>query len=73
MKFPRIGQYKSSESNTIIFFDQDVGSDIGITQRFRSYKDRYVRRLELPKMRDNLRDGDFICYINPLGRNLFYY
>ena len=62
-----INRYKSSAKSTVVVIDPDVGSDVGITRRYRSFKDRYVRKFELLKMKSNLKNGDFICYYQSLA------
>jgi hypothetical protein len=59
--------YKSLVNTTLIFVDPDVGCDVGITRRFRSNKQRYVKKHELLKLKENLRRGDFIAYFQHLG------
>lgn len=62
-----INHYKSLVNPTLIYIDPDVGSDIGITRRFRSNKSLYIRKHELISFQQNLRRGDILCYFQHLG------
>lgn len=46
-----------------------MGSDVGITRRFRSNKKMYVRKQELYKIKDCMRPDDFIGYFQHLGNS----
>jgi|GEM_PF-5124351 len=61
--------YKSLVNNTMIFVDPDIGCDVGITRRFRSYKHCYVKKSELINIIHQLRPGDFIGYFQHLGNS----
>jgi hypothetical protein len=64
-----IQHYKSLVNNTLIFLDPDIGCDVGITRRFRSYKQCYVKKNEIIKLLHALRHGDFIGYFQHLGNS----
>jgi hypothetical protein len=64
-----IQHYKSLVNNTLIFLDPDIGCDVGITRRFRSYKQCYVKKNEIMKLLHSLRHGDFIGYFQHLGNS----
>jgi len=55
------------KKQTIIYFDPDVGADIGVTRRFRSNKELYIKREHLLKIKEQLRPKDFIGYFQHLG------
>jgi hypothetical protein len=52
---------------TMIYFDPDVGADIGVTRRFRSNKELYIKGEHLVKTKEQLRPNDFIGYFQHLG------
>ncbi|MBL7845769.1 MAG: hypothetical protein JNK44_18045 [Cyclobacteriaceae bacterium] len=64
-----VRHYKSLVNNTLVYIDPDVGSDVGITRRFRSNKNMYVRRQELIQLKNGLRSEDFIAYFQHLGNS----
>lgn len=64
-----VQHYRSLVNNTLVFVDPDVGSDVGITRRFRSNRSMYVRRQELIKIKSALRPGDFIGFFQHLGNS----
>jgi len=64
-----IQHYKSLVNNTMVFVDPDVGCDVGITRRFRSNKQRYVKKSEVSKIFQCLRPGDFVGYFQHLGNS----
>lgn len=64
-----VQHYRSLVNNTLVFVDPDVGSDVGITRRFRSNRSMYVRRQELVKIKNTLRPGDFIGFFQHLGNS----
>ena len=53
----------------MIFVDPDIGCDVGITRRFRSYKQCYVKKSEIINIIHHLRQGDFIGYFQHLGNS----
>jgi len=55
------------KKKSIVYFDPDVGSDIGVTRRFRSNKELYIKGLDLAKIKEHLRPADFIGYFQHLG------
>lgn len=64
-----IQHYNSLVNNTLVYIDPDVGSDVGITRRYRSNKNMYVRKQELLKIKGCLRTNDFIGYFQHLGNS----
>ena len=64
-----IEHYQDLVNKTLVYIDPDVGSDIGVTRRYRSNKKSYVRRLELLKVKNCLKVGDFMSYFQHLGNS----
>lgn len=64
-----VQHYRSLVNKTLVFIDPDVGSDIGITRRFRSNRNMYVRKQEIIKIKSSLRPGDFIGFFQHLGNS----
>jgi hypothetical protein len=64
-----VQHYRSLVNKTLVFVDPDVGSDVGITRRFRSNKNMYVRKQELIKVKGSLKSGDFIGFFQHLGNS----
>lgn len=64
-----VQHYRSLVNKTLVFVDPDVGSDVGITRRFRSNRSMYVRKQELIKIKSALRPGDFIGFFQHLGNS----
>jgi len=62
-----IDVYKTLTKKTIAFADPDVGADIGITQRFRLNKNLYLMRENMLKMKQQLKQGDYMAYFQHLG------
>jgi hypothetical protein len=62
-----VNHYKSLVNSTLVYIDPDVGSDIGITRRFRSNRSLYIRKHELVSFQQHLRKGDILCYFQHLG------
>lgn len=62
-----IQHYKSLVNTTLVYIDPDVGSDVGITRRYRSNRKLYVRKLELLRIKNCLKAGDFMAYFQHLG------
>lgn len=58
---------KSLQGRSLVYFDPDVGSDIGIIRRFRSNKELYIKGEELLRIRSQLRSSDCIGYFQHLG------
>jgi hypothetical protein len=61
--------YRSLVNKTLVYIDPDVGSDIGITRRYRSNRKLYVRKLELLTIKNCLKVGDFMGYFQHLGNS----
>lgn len=55
------------KNKSIIYFDPDVGADIGVTRRFRSNKDLYIKGLDLARVKEKLRPTDYLGYFQHLG------
>ena len=55
----------------MLFFDPDVGLDLGISGRTRSFRQRYLMINELRPFHSNLKDGDFIGCFQHLGNTLY--
>jgi hypothetical protein len=55
------------KKDNMIYFDPDVGSDIGVKRRFRSNKELYIKGEDLVKIKAQLRGTDFIGYFQHLG------
>lgn len=64
-----IQHYRSLVNDTLVYVDPDVGSDVGITRRFRSKKNMYVRKQELIKIKHSLRPKDWMGYFQHLGNS----
>lgn len=62
-----VAHYRNLVNRTLIYVDPDVGCDVGVTRRFRSNKERYVRKHEILKLKDQLRQGDSLAYFQHLG------
>jgi hypothetical protein len=55
------------KKNTLIYFDPDVGADIGVTRRFRSNKELYIKGEDLIRVKEKLKPTDFLGYFQHLG------
>lgn len=55
------------KNQSIIYFDPDVGADIGVTRRFRSNKELYIKGLDLARAKEKLRPTDYLGYFQHLG------
>lgn len=66
-----IRHYKNLVNRTLVYVDPDVGCDIGITRRYRSNRKLYVRKLELLRIKNCLKVGDFMGYFQHLGNSLY--
>jgi len=64
-----IQHYKNLANKTLVYIDPDVGCDIGITRRYRSNRKLYVRKLELLRIKNCLKVGDFMAYFQHLGNS----
>lgn len=64
-----IQHYKSLVNTTLVYVDPDVGSDIGITRRYRSNRKLYVRKIELLRIKNCLKSGDFMAFFQHLGNS----
>lgn len=64
-----INNYTSTKSRSLVFFDPDIGSDIGVSRRFRSNKDMYVRGAEVKRIMEVIKSGDYIGFFQHLGNN----
>jgi hypothetical protein len=64
-----IQHYKSLVNNTLVFIDPDIGCDVGITRRFRSYRQSYLKKTEIINIMHHLKRNDFIGYFQHLGNS----
>ena len=64
-----VRHYKNLENKTLVYVDPDVGCDIGITRRYRSNRKLYVRKLEILRIKNCLKVGDFMGYFQHLGNS----
>ncbi|MEQ9288801.1 MAG: hypothetical protein RIG77_17905 [Cyclobacteriaceae bacterium] len=64
-------KYKSRKEKQLVFFDPDVGLDIGISRRARSFRKRYLLEEELLSFFTELKDGDYIGSFQHLGNTLY--
>ena len=64
-----ITNYKSVQSKSLVFLDPDVGSDVGITRRFRSNKHMYVKGTEIKRITKELKQGDYVGFFQHLGNH----
>ena len=62
-----INHYKSLVNPTLVYIDPDVGSDIGISRRFRSNRSMYIMKHELISFQQCLRKDGTLCYFQHLG------
>lgn len=66
-----IQHYRSLINTTLVYVDPDVGSDIGVKRRYKSKRKMYVRKLELLKIKNCLKVGDFMAYFQHLGNSIY--
>lgn len=64
-------KYHSRQAKLLVFFDPDVGLDVGITRRTRSFRKRYLLNKELLSFFSELGDGDYIGSFQHLGNTLY--
>ncbi len=61
--------YGNFNSSSILFIDPDIGTDIGISRRYRSMRHMYLRGVEIQKLQASLKPTDYLVYFQHLGNS----